>query len=140
MSSINSAQMKRLHALLNELELMEQKSDLVLSATAGRSASSRELSYDEAQMLIGSLQDEKNKRIDPMRKKIIHLLCLIGYVDDTGKPNMKRINYFVQNRTGKNNPGKKQLSGLNAKETLAVLNVVTMFYHNQLKRQANGTT
>lgn len=136
--SINTAQIKLMHALLNELNLMEQKRDLVLSTTGGRTDSSRGMSYDEAQALIESLQAEKANTIEPMRKKVIHLLCLLGYVDDIGKPNMRRIQYFVQNRTGKNNPRKKALHLLTIEETRKVLNQVTVIYNKELKRQTNN--
>ncbi|HMN89787.1 MAG TPA: hypothetical protein PKD70_11190 [Saprospiraceae bacterium] len=137
--NITVAQIKRLHALLNELNLINNKQEMILAASGGRTSSSKGLTEQEAQFLIESLQAEKDNTVGRMRKKIIHLLCLLGYVMDDGQPNMRRIQHFVQHRTGQNNPKKNLLHKLTVKEAIKVLNQVTVFYNKELKRQANAT-
>jgi len=70
-NSIQPAQMKLLHSLLNSTKMMSQKETLVISFTAGRSKSSKDLSYQEARALITHLKslDSAHK----MRCKIIKL-------------------------------------------------------------------
>jgi hypothetical protein len=130
---IEPAQMRTLHAMLNELGLMDMKREIISSHTEGRTDSARELSVAEANAIIASLAEEKAGKVEPMRKKIIHLLCLMGYVQE-GKPNMRRINYFVQNRTGARNPQKKPLHLLTVEETRQVLNQVVVMHKKEMER------
>ena len=88
MSKITPGQMKRLHALLNELGLKETKPELVYQVSNGRTASSKELGVDEAAALITHLSDKLPKkerspieiRCDQMRKKVFSLFRSMGYI------------------------------------------------------------
>lgn len=130
---LNPTLNKHLHALLTQLNLMEQKQDLVRQFTNGRTISSKDMSIDEARALIKSLEDQKEQRTKKMRAKIIHLLCLLGYTLDDGTPNYVRINRFIEN-IGARNPRKKPLPFLDPKETWAVLCQVEQMYAKELKR------
>lgn len=130
---IQPQQNRELHALLGELGMMDSKAHLVRQHTKGRTSSSKDLSFDEAEALITSLRSERDELIGKMRRKAIHLMCLMGYVTDSQAPDYNRINNFVQTRTGKNNPKNKKLSYLNAKEMRKVLNQITIMYNKTIK-------
>lgn len=127
---------RKLHALLKELGFDEMKRRLVLQHTQGRTASSREMTDQEAKGLIASLQEERTMRIKKMRGKIIHYLCLLGMVYDDGKPNYKRINSFIA-QIGSRNPKAKPLYHLSIKETHAVLNQVEAMYKYETKKNTH---
>lgn len=132
--------MRKLHALLNELGMMEQKATLIYGITNSRTGSAKGLTQQEADALCNSLQGEKDASLTKMRGKIIHQLCLLGYVKEDGKADYDRINYWIKNKTGKNNPKGKTLHQLKVNEVLAVLNQVDARFRNELKAQANGAT
>lgn len=130
---LNPALNKHLHALLSQLNLMDQKADLVAQFTNGRTMSSKEMSIDEARALIKALEDQKEQRTKKMRAKIIHLLCLLGMTLADGSPDYPRINRFVSG-IGSRNPKRKNLLFLDPKETWAVLCQVEQMYAKELKR------
>lgn len=80
------------------------------------------------------LQKELNDARKKMRGKIIHLLCLLGYVDENGDADYDRINQFVIN-IGSNNPKKKILNYLYKEELQAVLNQVEKMYIKETCRR-----
>lgn len=136
---MNTVQNKALHALLNELGIMEQKASIVFGASRGRTEQSRELTIEEAQALITSLKEQKNTKGLDLRRRIIHRMCLLGYIKEDTTPDYQRINGFIQNRTGQRNPGKKNLNYLNLKELHAVLQQVEAIYKATIKSISNGT-
>jgi hypothetical protein len=79
----------------------------------------RELSYFESNLLIKELQEEVDRHLGKTQRKVIHLMCLAGYVAEDGKPDYARINKFLQG-IGSRNPGKKKLFNLNKTELNAV--------------------
>ncbi len=131
---ITTSQNKRLHQLLSMLELKEMKVTLVSQFTNGRTASSTEMTNVEAQALISSLEAEVKQKCGPMRGKIIHYLCLLGYVNGDAKPDYLRINNYIA-AIGSNNPRKVQLLYLYPKELWAVCNQVEQRYKTELKRK-----
>lgn len=137
---MNATQNKALHALLSELGMMAQKADIIFGATRGRTDQSRDLSIEEADVVITNLREQKDQRAVAMRKKIIHRMALMGYVNADNVPDYARINGFIQNRTGQRNPNKKKLNYLNLKELHAVLQQVEAIYKATLKSIADGTT
>jgi hypothetical protein len=93
MKPLTANQLRAIHALFNKNGLTDDKKSIVSSFTAGRSESTKDLSYAEAGALIGHLKslDVTDKRSDKMRNKILSLAHEMnwtkkGYVD------MERIN------------------------------------------------
>jgi hypothetical protein len=117
----------QLHALLTKLEIMHLKPQIVASATGQRTSTVTEMTDLECKRLIGSLQADEEREMKPMRGKLIHLLCLLGYVNTFGNADFDRINAFVQ-QIGTNNPRKQKVFGLTKSELRAVLNQVTVRY------------
>ncbi len=131
---MDSTQNRRLHMLLSQLDLMEMKATLISDVTGNRTSSSKEMTHAEANLLIKSLQQERDSRVSKTQKKIIHLMCLLGFVKDDGKPNYSRINNYVK-EIGSRNPGKKNLADLTPKEMNAVCSQVEAWYKKEVKNE-----
>lgn len=123
---------KRIHGLLNQLGWMEQKMNLVRSFTNDRTASSSEMTNIEANKLMDHLQKEVDRMLRPMRNKVIHYMCLIGYTIGEN-PDLKRIDVFIKN-IGSRNPNKKGLYRLSKAELRDVLNQVEQRFKKELNR------
>lgn len=91
---MNHAQNKMLHGLLNKTGLMADKASIVSGITKGRSESSKELSFDEARLMItwlkqqpiplrqaqgGILRQAQYDSANLMRRKIISMAHEIGW-------------------------------------------------------------
>lgn len=133
MSAITYIQNKAMHSLLHQLGLMDQKKDLVEQCTNGRTTSSREMSRDEADYMIRLLKAQKQERTGKQIGKVVHLLCLMGYVRDNGQPNYDRINKFIQN-IGSRNPRQVKLNYLTVSELNAVVTQVEQIYRKSIEK------
>ncbi|RYG33499.1 MAG: hypothetical protein EOO01_33165 [Chitinophagaceae bacterium] len=87
--SITKQQNSILHGLLSANRLMDQKETLVQTFTAGRSKSSKDLTFQEAGELITHLKaiDSGHK----MRRKIIKLAHEMGWKQPGGKIDLHAI-------------------------------------------------
>ena len=130
---ITTSQNKRLHQLLSILDIMDLKPAIINKVTNGRTSSSAEMMNFEAAALISSLEVDEKQKCGKMRGKIIHYLCLLGYVNGDGKPDYLRINSFIA-QIGTNNPRRAQLLYLRPKELHAVCNQVEAMYKNEIRR------
>lgn len=137
MKKIDNIQNRQLHTLLSQLGLMEVKKDLIEGATGGRSTSSTDLYAGEAKALISRLQTQREVAIAKTRGKIIHLMCLLGYVTEEGQPDYTRINQWVKN-CGKNNKQGKQLSYLTISEMNRVCTQVQAWYKKEIANESTG--
>lgn len=140
MSAITQIQNRALHSLLAQLNLMDQKAELVRRYTEGRTCSSREMIAQEAEALVSALKTEKERAMRKSIGKVIHLLCLLGYVRSNGEADYTRINRFIQN-IGSNNPHRKTLHYLNRRELNAVVTQVEAMYQKETnaKSKNDGT-
>ncbi len=92
----------QLYMLMNKLGIDEAtKNDMVWNATGGRTTHTSELTKLECANLIQSLKRQvlssiKESQCDTMRKKIIALFVKMGYVNEEGKADMKRIYAWVE--------------------------------------------
>ncbi len=135
MRTINAKQNTLLHLLLTQCGLEDMKETLVGSFTDSRSTSSADLTEYEASCMIDYLKAEHNAKCKPMRGKIIHYLCLLGYVDGGGKADWGRIDNFIAN-IGSNNPRQVRLNFLYYKELPAVVSQVEAMYKTETQRLA----
>lgn len=97
MKTINNQQLRIMHSLLNNLNLMEFKADFVQEYSNGRVQSSKGLSEKEANELIDHL-----KKLDPsdrLRKKVIsncyQIGLIYGHTAEDKKMNLAVVNAFV---------------------------------------------
>lgn len=146
MHVITTQQIKKIHTLLNELGMMDEKMNLVREWSTNRCSSVKQLTGKEAASLISWLysrvkelpgrstpRQDSNEKRKPMRNKIIHLLCNMGYVDPYGRPDYDAINKYVQN-IGRRNPRKVILNYLWYDELQAVLNQVEERYRKEAQK------
>lgn len=78
MKMITPAQLKFIHALLGELNLMEHKAELVFSFTGHRTESCRELTLKEARELIDYLKGSQERTV--VIRRIWHLAYEMGII------------------------------------------------------------
>jgi hypothetical protein len=121
------------HALLTKLGAGDEKMNLVRQASGGATASVSELSDLELRKLIGQLQAREEREMKPMRGKVLHYMCMLGYVNGYGNADYDHINEFIKG-IGSNNPNKRELFNLNKAELRAVLSQVEMRYKNGLRK------
>ena len=127
---------RRFHLLLKECGLDEEvKKELVYQFSDGRATSSKELSPVETTALLKYLQDTHSAKCKPMRGKIIHYLCLLGYTVRKDEADWDRINAFIKGM-GSNNARKVQLNFLYYSELPAVVSQVEAMYKKELKKLA----
>ncbi len=132
-ASITKSQNALIHALIAQLEIKEQKANLINAYTSNRTASTAEMTFNEAIALIKALQEDKKKQLGKMQGKIIGYMKLMGYVVDSGLEDLKRINNFIIN-IGTNNPRKAELWYLRKSELIKVLNQVEQRYKTQVQQ------
>lgn len=97
---INTAQLTKLHVLLNQLGWIDEKKSIILEFTGGRTDSSRALTFDEAKDLIKQLAE-----FDP-RERMKSLIFSLGYragiiygtSADDKKINAAKLNIFIHER------------------------------------------
>lgn len=130
---LERTKVKQIYALLDDLAMKHCKEDMVGVITGQRTTHVSEMSNKEGNTLIRRLTNLQQERIRPMRKKIIHLLCVYGMTKDNGQGDLDRMDDFVKN-IGARNPKKKKLFYLNHHETLQVLNQVEQILKKELKK------
>jgi hypothetical protein len=125
---------RRYHLLTKECGLGEDDKEALLhSFSDGRATSSKDLTPTEAKALLDYLQSEHSKLCKKMRGKIIHYLCLLGYVTSDDSADWDRINAFIVD-IGSNNPRRVILNFLYYSELPAVVSQVEAMYRNETKR------
>ncbi|OKL40277.1 hypothetical protein [Pontibacter flavimaris] len=102
MKKRTDTQNKKLHLLLNKAGLAAEKPDLVAFYTNGRTSSSRDMYFHEAQKLIVYLESITSNsastptdRADTMRKKVIAICYELGWIEPTDSPEERKINMAV---------------------------------------------
>lgn len=120
MKAITEKQVKRIYTMIGNMNLRDEKENMVFSASLGRTSSVKSLSFTEAEGLIKSLlslQGSMNRNSsDKMRKKIIAICHDLGWKEPgSNRIDMDRVNDFLLKR-GKY---KKKLNHL-TKDELAI--------------------
>jgi hypothetical protein len=106
---VTKKQLCRIHILLKQVGKQEHKAALVFSFSNSRCISSKELSYQEAQNLIGYLEQQllvmKNgssphhTSANQMRRKLISICHNMKYELESGKVDMKRLDEWCRNKS-----------------------------------------
>ena len=125
---------RRYHLLLKELGLADdEKAALVAAFSDERTTTSTALTPAETAALLRYLQDAHAQKCKPMRGKIIHYLCLLGYTDAQDRADWGRIDTFIQ-AIGSRNPRKVRLNFLYLSELPGVVTQVQQLYKHETKR------
>lgn len=100
MKQITPAQLKKLHVLLGQADLMERKSDLVYSFSNGRTESSRNLTLFEAKEMIEYLQscDKRSRIIKAIWYLARQANIISGNNWEDNKMNAAKLDSFCQSR------------------------------------------
>lgn len=135
---ITTAQLSKIHVLLNQFGIIEDKADLVSQFTNGRETSSKKLTFNEAKSLLQHLC-----RFDPcdrMRKKVFSLAyeaeIIYGDTPADKKINAAKLNMFL------NNAGtvKKDLNKMRIDELIKVVNQFCMIIKHKAESKINKST
>lgn len=102
---VTTAQIKKIHVLLGQKGLMEEKAAMIHSMSNGRTTSTKELSFEEAKHLITFLLD--NDKEAENKKLLIYraIWCIAwemgiiyGDTDDDYQMNRAKLNMFCRHR------------------------------------------
>ena len=90
-----------LHSRLQSLGYKMDKEEILLTHTDGRTDSLRALTDEEFNGLIVHLRavlekQHSDQAVQRQRKKVIALMCQMGYVTEEDKPDMDRINAWCE--------------------------------------------
>ncbi|MBL7818456.1 MAG: hypothetical protein JNL70_25830 [Saprospiraceae bacterium] len=128
--------LNKLHALLNVKGVMAQKANLVSSASNGRTESSRELTENEFDLLILSLEklpdsastkklkttEEANAQLAQLIRTALYYFRQLGYVTGTNGFDYNRINTFCTTKTA----AKKRLDKMDKTQLTATITQLKM--------------
>ena len=110
MKPITPAQLKLIHVLLGQLDLMDRKQDLVYSFSNNRTESSRELTLIEANALIDYLQSRDDRK--RIVKAIWFLARQVGIISgnswEDNKMNAAKLDSFCTSRGSVKKPDGEQ--------------------------------
>lgn len=96
-TSIDKNQIIAIRTLIQKLNL--DKEDVILHASNGRTQSTSELNYTEAEALIRFLrsgQSNEKDRANQMRRKVISCCYEMRLVTEKGKIDMAKVNAMVR--------------------------------------------
>ncbi len=118
MKEASKAQLQKLHALLSNLGLVDQKQEMVYAMTDGRTTSSKDLSMDEARKLISNLAkyDPKERQKNLIFSLAYKAGIIYGESDADKKMNAAKLNMFLKER----GVVKKELNQMNFDELVKV--------------------
>jgi hypothetical protein len=100
METINPAQLKKLHYLLNRLGWMDEKKTIISQITSGRTQSSRELSFEEGKELLKQLSEyDPAERMKSLIFSLAYRANIIyGSTGLDKKLNAVKLNQFLKER------------------------------------------
>lgn len=138
MQQITKEQLQKLHVMLNQMGLIDDKPNLVYSYSKGRTTSSRELTMIEARDLIKHLSE--NDPCQRMRKKIFALAYEANMIWDDipedKKMNAIKLDQFILLRGAV----RKSLNKMNNKELVKVVSQFEQIVKHKQQTKANKAT
>jgi len=102
---ISPAQIKAIHALLNEKGLLDEKRTIIHSISSGRTESTKELTFEEAKTLIIFLKEDTTE-IDNKKRTIYKAIwniawsmeIIYGNTEEDYQMNRVKLNMFCRQR------------------------------------------
>lgn len=118
MKYANKQQIAKIHVLLNQLGIIDQKKDIVAGISDGRTDSTKELTMEEARLLIMNLSEyDPKERIKSLIFSLAYQAGIIyGSSADDKKMNAAKLNLFIRERGAV----KKELKDMNYQELIKV--------------------
>lgn len=102
--SVTTAQIKKIHVLLNERGLMDEKRNFIYQVSNGRTFSTKELTANEARYLISFLlgEEDESKKLQAVFRAIYFLAfkmeIIYGETDEDYHMNIAKLNMFCRQR------------------------------------------
>ncbi len=132
---VTKKQLTKIHVLLNQLGVIDEKAELVKQITNGRETSSRQLTFNEAKSLLAHLS--KFDPLDKMRRKVFALAYEAGFIYgntlEDRQMNIAKLNKFLR----VSGTVKKDLNRMNKDELIKVINQFTGILKNNEKTAAS---
>jgi hypothetical protein len=118
MQTATQPQIAKIHVLLNNLGIIDQKAEIVYNLTDGRTESSKQLTIDEARRLITNLAEyDPTERLKSLVFSLAYQAGIIyGSSKDDKKMNAAKLNLFLRERGAV----KKDLNEMKYKELVSV--------------------
>ncbi len=154
MNKITNNQQKRIFALLGTLGAVENRATIVPQFCGNRTEHTSELSSEEADDMIAFLENytaiktknaaktaptktpkrkyNNSTAANNMRRKILHILAMMGYTNGSGSFDYDRINAYIEN-IGSNNPDKAKLNYLTNAELATITTQIEQRYKKDIK-------
>lgn len=100
MTFANKNQITKIHVLLGQQGMLDQKADIVYNLTEGRTKSTKGLSMNEARLLISSLAEyDPNERLKSLIFSLAYQAGIIyGTTADDKRMNTAKLNLFLKER------------------------------------------
>lgn len=100
MTTATTKQLAKIHVLLGRLALLDDKKDIILDASAGRTDSSKFLTVEEARRLISRLAEyDPGERLKSLIFSLGYQTGIIyGSTPDDKKMNAAKLNAFLKER------------------------------------------
>lgn len=135
MKPITPAQLKLIHTLLGQLDLTDQKADMVYSFSNGRTESSRELHLTEAKEVIEYLKgrDASSRIIKAIWYLARQTNIISGNTWEDNKMNAAKLDLFCKER----GTVKKPVGEQSLKELKKTQQQFEMIFKRHNQRQAN---
>ena len=103
---ISKAQIAKIHVLLQQQGLMDEKASIVYSVSNGRTESTKELTCHEGRQMIGMLATEQDNTEADKRKAIFkaiyglawHMGIIYGNTKEDYHMNLAKLNVFCRQR------------------------------------------
>lgn len=138
MQPISNAQLKKIHVLLRQFGVMEDKKELVLQFTNGREESSRKLTMEEAKNLLSHLS--QYDPLDRMRRKVFALAysadIIWGDSKENRQINIAKLNMFLREK----GTVKKDLNKMNKVELIKVIGQFEQIKKHKQESKASKET
>lgn len=103
---ISKAQLSKIHVLLNQRGLLDEKASIVYSVSNGRTESTKELTCHEGRQMIGLLVTEQDSIEADKRKAIFKAIyrlawkmdIIYGDTEEDYRMNIAKLNVFCRQR------------------------------------------
>jgi hypothetical protein len=135
MKTATKGQIQKLHILLKNLGLQDEKKELVLHFTEGRTDSSTKMTIKEARTLLMSLAEhDPSERLKSIIFSLAYQAGLIyGYTIDDKKMNAAKLNMFLKERGAV----RKDINSMSYTELIKVNRQFKAMVVNNRKTQEN---
>mgnify|MGYP003445171280 FL=1 len=135
---VTKSQLSKIHVLLSQMRLTDQKREMIHRFSSGRTESSKELTMQEASMLLQALS--RHDPCDPMRRKVFALAYEAGIIwgDTPADKKMNSINldrFLLHNGTVK-----KELRRMNHADLIKTVNQMQQIVKHTEERKAAKKT